>query len=83
MPTLLGKKQKPHDFLYWEIHSPFHQAVRMGTWKGIRFGTDEPLELYDLSRDPGEKNNIASNPLCWVFGQRRGFPWVFFKNNLL
>jgi len=60
LPTLLGKAQRPHDFLYWEIHSPFHQAVRMGKWKGIRFGTDEPPELYDLSSDPGEKSDVAS-----------------------
>ena len=60
LPTLLGRKQKPHEFLYWEIHSPFHQAVRMGRWKGIRFGTDEPLELYDLSADPGEQDDVAA-----------------------
>ena len=63
LPTLLGKKQKPHDHLYWEIHSPFHQAVRAGRWKGIRFGTEEALELYDLSKDPGETRDVAGqNP---------------------
>ncbi|MBL7222373.1 MAG: arylsulfatase [Candidatus Brocadiae bacterium] len=60
LPTLLGSLQKPHDALYWEFHAPFHQAVRMGRWKGVRFGTDEPLELYDLATDRGEKTDITA-----------------------
>lgn len=63
LPTLLGEDQTPHDHLYWEIHSPFQQAVRMGEWKGIRFGTKEPVELYNLADDPGETRNVApDNP---------------------
>ena len=60
LPTLLGRKQKPHEALYWEFHSPFHQAVRMGDLKGVRFGTNAPLELYDLRADPAERNDIAA-----------------------
>ena len=60
LPTLLGKKQKVREAHYWEIHSPFQQAVRMGSWKGIRFGTKAPLALYDLKTDRGEKNNVAA-----------------------
>ncbi len=60
LPTFLGKKQQPHDFLYWEIHGTFHQAVRMSKWKGVRFGTEEPLELYDLERDRAEQNDVAA-----------------------
>ena len=60
LPTLLGRKQEPHEMIYWEFHSPFHQAVRMGKFKGVRFGTAEPLELYDINADPGERNNIAA-----------------------
>ncbi len=59
LPTLLGQEQEPQSHLYWEFHNPFHQAVRMGTFKGIRFGTQAPMQLYDLSRDPGEKRDIA------------------------
>ena len=60
LPAILGGKHEPHEFLYWEIHSPFHQAVRTGDWKGVRFGTQEALELYDLSMDPAEKRNVAA-----------------------
>ncbi len=59
LTTLKGGKQATRKFHYWEIHSPFQQAVRMENWKAIRFGTKEPLELYDLKNDPSESNNIA------------------------
>lgn len=60
LPAILGKDQKEHDYLYWEFHEGgFKQAVRMGKWKGVRLGYEHPVELYDLSSDIGEKNNIA------------------------
>jgi len=61
LPTLLGKKQKKHRFLYWEFHEgrSSKQAVRMGGWKAVRNALSKPLELYDLSVDVGEKNNVA------------------------
>ena len=61
LPTLLGKDQPPPPFLYWEIHHPFQQAVRMGKWKGIRFGTEEPLALYDVIEDPGEREDRVAD----------------------
>ena len=63
--TLLGQRQtKRHGFFYWEFHERgSKQAVRMGDWKGVRLSPDQPLELYNLKNDLGEKENIASkNP---------------------
>jgi len=63
VPTLMGQQQRPRMMHYWEIHSPFQQAVRFGDWKGIRFGTEESLELYNLQQDRAETQNVAvSNP---------------------
>jgi len=61
-PSLMGKPsaQKAHTFLYWEFHERgFHQAVRMGHWKGIRHDPKKPLELYDLSADLSETTDVA------------------------
>ena len=63
LPTLLGQseRQKEHEYLYWEFYEHGSaQAVRWGKWKGIR----KPMftgriEVYDVSRDPGEKYNLA------------------------
>ncbi|QDT97247.1 arylsulfatase [Gimesia aquarii] len=60
VPTLMGKKQKPLEYIYWEFHNPFHQAIRKDHWKGIRFGLKEPVKLYDLSNDPEETRDLAA-----------------------
>lgn len=64
LPTLLGKEQASHEFLYWEFHERGgKQAILAGPWKAIRLGVgknpDGPLELYNLESDPGEENNVA------------------------
>jgi arylsulfatase A-like enzyme len=62
VPELLGRsdEQPKHDALYWEFHERvFKQAVRVGDWKAVRNGYDNPVELYDLAQDLGEKNDLA------------------------
>lgn len=64
-PTLVGQTQtNKHDFLYWEFHeNGFQQAARMGDWKAVRAQANEPLELYNIATDLGEKVDLAKqNP---------------------
>lgn len=63
VPSLMGKQQSPHKYLYWEFHEGGgKQAVRMGDWKSIKLDVNKSqpsFELYNLKNDPAEKNNIA------------------------
>jgi arylsulfatase A-like enzyme len=64
LDALLGKELKnPHDYLYWDYghnRNEYHQAVRMGDWKGIRHGQVGTIELYNLTTDLGETNDVAT-----------------------
>ncbi|MEO1524955.1 MAG: sulfatase-like hydrolase/transferase [Planctomycetota bacterium] len=69
LPELLGEKaagrsQDQHDHLYWEYGQQV--AVRVGQMKGIRPRADSAWELYDLSTDPSEANNLAEAKPEWV-----------------
>ena len=59
---LLGRPtQKKHQYLYWELGT--RQGLRKGNWKAIRNSTKKKLgdvEIYDLSNDIGESNNLAT-----------------------
>jgi hypothetical protein len=65
MPTLLGEKQEEqHSYIYFEYPENGGQvAVRMGNWKGVKKNLlKQPVpswELYDLSNDTNEQNNVA------------------------
>lgn len=59
-PTLLGKKkQKKHDFLYWEFHETDQIGVRMGDWKMV-VKKGKP-QLYDLAADIHEDHDVAQS----------------------
>ncbi|NQT24584.1 arylsulfatase [candidate division KSB1 bacterium] len=61
LPSMTGKSQKKHDYLYWEFHenSTTSQAIRYQNWKGVRHAPNGPLELYDLKTDHGEERNVV------------------------
>jgi arylsulfatase A len=67
-PVLRGTGQLGRDALYW--HYPHHQhyqqggampysAVRAGDYRLIEFFDDNRVELYDLSRDVGETQDLS------------------------
>ncbi|MBB3205953.1 arylsulfatase A-like enzyme [Rhodopirellula rubra] len=64
-PTLLGRpNQHEHEYLYWDFPAQGgREALRKGNWKAVRYNInrkpDAPPELYDLSTDVGETNNVA------------------------
>ena len=62
-PSFLEKPQKEHDYLYWEFPAyGGQQAIRMGSWKGFKknlFEEASALQLFDLSKDPKELNDLA------------------------
>ncbi len=65
LPTLLGKEQPQHDHFYWEIQEgrtakAFKQAARKGKWKAVRYGDNYKTELYDLSIDKFEGNDLSA-----------------------
>ncbi len=61
VPALAGRTLPERDTLYWETPvGGFWQAVRFGDFKAIRPGWEKPVEVYDLSVDAAERNNLAS-----------------------
>ena len=64
VPTLLGEKQGARPWLYREFAGyGGQQAGWMGPWKAIRTGLHKkvnPIQLYDLTKDPGETQDVAA-----------------------
>jgi len=63
VPTLTGKPQPQHEYLYWDyghVREVFKQAARVGPWKGVRNGVGSPIEIYNLEEDIGETRNLAA-----------------------
>lgn len=63
-PLLRGDVSSlPQRFLYWELvqgdTGRLRQAVRWGDWKAVRFGVDQPLELYNLKDDVSETTDVS------------------------
>lgn len=64
VPTLRGEKQGARPWLYREFAGyGGQQAGWMGPWKAIRTGLHKkvnPIQLYDLTKDPGETHDVAA-----------------------
>ena len=65
LPTLKSEadRQQQHEFLYWEFckgkaQKVFSIAIRKQNWKAFQ-QHGKTMELFDLSKDPFEKNNVA------------------------
>ncbi|MFK8162889.1 MAG: arylsulfatase [Lewinella sp.] len=57
-----SKKSKRESPMYWEFYEGgYQQAVRWGNWKGVQPEMKADWEIYDLSGDAGEHNNIAGD----------------------
>jgi arylsulfatase A-like enzyme len=56
LPTLLGKDQPEHEYLYWEFKQK--RAVRFGPWKAI-YRHPGTVELYNIQNDLDESDNVA------------------------
>ena len=69
LPTLLGESQPPEqrDLFFHRREGGERyggltiHAVRRGEWKLLQNSPFAPLELYNLSQDPAEQNDLASD----------------------
>ncbi|GAB5441984.1 MAG: arylsulfatase [Fuerstiella sp.] len=66
LPELTGREEQPeHEVLYWEFYERGgKRAVRFGDWKAVQrnlrsVDQKDGVELYDLSQDVGEDQNVA------------------------
>lgn len=88
-----SSQQAKHEFLYWEFYERGgRRAVRFGNWKAVqnnlkRIDQTAGIEIYDLTKDLGEENNVADENPKIVAQARRYFktahvPSEFWKFGL-
>jgi arylsulfatase A-like enzyme len=62
LPLLEGGSAPKRDSFYWELHEgKMIQAARFGDIKAVRNGPSAPIEIYDLSKDVAETNDLAKD----------------------
>ncbi|EDY18204.1 sulfatase [Chthoniobacter flavus Ellin428] len=59
VPALAKDVTIPRQSIWWQHEG--NRALRMGDWKIVASGEKSPWELYDLSKDRGEQNDLASS----------------------
>ncbi|MFT7643342.1 MAG: arylsulfatase A-like enzyme [Pirellulaceae bacterium] len=64
VPELIGEKaagraQEDHDYLYWEFGNQI--AVRKENWKAVMTRSNGKWELYDLTEDITEENDVSAD----------------------
>jgi arylsulfatase A-like enzyme len=63
LPILAGRAPAPERTLFWRFGGPTNRnqrAVRQGDWKLlIDAGSFQPLFLFNLRADPGERNDLS------------------------
>ena len=58
LPAFKGETAARSNPLFWEWSRG--QAVRYGNWKLVRWGKENPWDLYNISLDPTETDNLAT-----------------------
>ena len=58
VPVFAGKQREPHKLLAWNCGRG--RALRSGDWKLVKPRGGKAWELYDLSRDAGETEDLAT-----------------------
>ncbi len=59
LPAFRGEDALRSKPLFWEWSEG--QAMRDGQWKLVRWGKENSWDLYDISEDPTETNNLAAS----------------------
>jgi arylsulfatase A-like enzyme len=60
LPAITGETRAPERQLYWVAARWSHSAVRDGDWKLVVAKDGSSKELFNLAKDPSEKDNLAS-----------------------
>ena len=65
VPTLLGERkvgrpQAKAPYMYWEDKGGAMQAIRVGNLKLLRNKASQKYEMYDVVKDMGEKDDLAT-----------------------
>ncbi len=72
LPLFANEQLASQEYLNWEMQldgawrpkmldGGFRQAVRMGEWKGVRYGVESPIALFNLDEDIEEKNDVSQD----------------------